>query len=519
MQKFQLVIPMSGVGQRFKAAGYETLKPLIKVNGKSIIEHVRSMYPEDIDCIFICSKEHLDDESLNLNNLLLSIDPNSKIIGIQPHKKGPAWAIKEAWQHISPSKGTFVNYCDFYAFWDFQRVLSFIERINPAGLLTSYRGAHPHTVWENSYAHIKHVGDRVINIQEKKPFTERPLEEFKSTGTYYFSSGELLLRYINRQFEGDYSLNGEFYSSLTYQPMLEDGLDVRHFELKHFFQWGTPEDLEDFRWYMSNHQAISSDNGLLDLPFKYSLCLLCGGKGERFLELGFLTPKPLIPFRSGNLLSSSIQPFNDADWKGIILSPSIKISDSDEYLDGFTTIRQKNHSSGQATSALELLDSTPSNGPVCIASCDIQLSLDAPAKFFEGLADLEEWLLIFTLSGRYPFARRRPSSYSWVGINGNSVENFSFKSRECGGRETEALSGTFLFSSKAFAQKYISRVIEERDGTDEPYVDHVIPEILKDDIPVFSLPAAAIYGLGTPDEYCSFVYYNDCLPEFLDGVG
>ena len=40
--KLQLIIPMSGVGQRFIDAGYSIPKFLIKVNGKEIINHVVS---------------------------------------------------------------------------------------------------------------------------------------------------------------------------------------------------------------------------------------------------------------------------------------------------------------------------------------------------------------------------------------------------------------------------------------------------------------------------------------------
>ena len=50
---YQVVIPMTGVGQRFVDAGYKSLKPLIEVGGKSIVEHVLDMFTgaEKIICI------------------------------------------------------------------------------------------------------------------------------------------------------------------------------------------------------------------------------------------------------------------------------------------------------------------------------------------------------------------------------------------------------------------------------------------------------------------------------------
>ena len=55
----QIVIPMSGFGERFKKAGYTIPKPLIEINDKPIIQHVVEMFPGETNFIFICNKEHL----------------------------------------------------------------------------------------------------------------------------------------------------------------------------------------------------------------------------------------------------------------------------------------------------------------------------------------------------------------------------------------------------------------------------------------------------------------------------
>ena len=66
----QLVVPMSGIGKRFIDAGYKTPKPLIKVRGKEIINHVVNMFWEIERVIFICNEEHLNDKNLNLRKIL-----------------------------------------------------------------------------------------------------------------------------------------------------------------------------------------------------------------------------------------------------------------------------------------------------------------------------------------------------------------------------------------------------------------------------------------------------------------
>lgn len=55
-----IIIPMTGYGSRFVAAGYKELKPFIPVMGKPIIEWiVKGMYPEEEQFIFVCRGEHL----------------------------------------------------------------------------------------------------------------------------------------------------------------------------------------------------------------------------------------------------------------------------------------------------------------------------------------------------------------------------------------------------------------------------------------------------------------------------
>lgn len=58
--EMNIIIPMTGYGSRFAAAGYRELKPLIHVQGKTIIEWiVTGMYSKEDHFYFVCRKEHL----------------------------------------------------------------------------------------------------------------------------------------------------------------------------------------------------------------------------------------------------------------------------------------------------------------------------------------------------------------------------------------------------------------------------------------------------------------------------
>lgn len=512
MKRYQLIIPMSGVGKRFKKAGYDTLKPLIKINGASMIEHVRSMYPRNIDVLFICSKTELDNNP-SLIKTLNKADDKAKIVSVKPHKKGPGWAINNAISSINFEKPTFVNYCDFFNFWDFSLIDSFIKKNNPDGLIFTYRDQHPHTIWSDSYAHIQNQRDRVINIREKKPFTENPEAEFKSSGTYFFKSGKILIESIQKQIKSQLSFKEEFYISLTYLPMLNEGLDIRHYEIEHFFQWGTPEDLRDFKWWLSNYKNEKKRKKNIE-SLNFSLCLLCGGKGKRFQNEGFTSPKPLLPFAGESLAEGAVSAFKNATWKGAVLSPEISKKVFNQKLKNFHLIKLDKYTRGQADSAMEILKLAPKEAPVVLASSDLKISFTFNKFLKNIILNKKDWVIVFLFDENYPFAIRKPNSYSWVGYEEDIVKDYSFKSLLTNCDYQAPICGSFMFSSAKLAKKYIKLVLSNNLNDQETYIDDVLPILLKDKISTYKVSVDSMNCLGTPEEYLTNFYYRDSLPKF-----
>ncbi len=148
----QIVIPMSGFGERFRSAGYKVPKPLIAVDGKTIIQHIVEMFPGETNFIFICNSDHLDHEEYRLREILESICPEGKIIPIAPHKLGPVHTVLQASDHINPTEPVIVNYSDFTCCWDYHQFKELIAQADCDGAIPCYRGFHPHTLWSNYYA-------------------------------------------------------------------------------------------------------------------------------------------------------------------------------------------------------------------------------------------------------------------------------------------------------------------------------------------------------------------------------
>ena len=122
----QIVIPMSGFGERFRHVGYTLPKPLIEIDGKPIIAHVIDMFPGETDFIFICNQEHLDQPEYGMREKLEHYCPAGKIVGIPPHKLGPIHAVRQVEAMIDMERPVVVHDCVFTCYWDWHHFKEFV---------------------------------------------------------------------------------------------------------------------------------------------------------------------------------------------------------------------------------------------------------------------------------------------------------------------------------------------------------------------------------------------------------
>lgn len=249
----KIIIPMTGYGSRFVAAGYKDLKPFINVQGKPIIQWIiDGMYPDKEDILFVCRQEHLDTIP-NMERKLKEIAPTAKIFAIEDWvKKGPVYDVLRASEYIDDNEQCIINYCDFYMTWDYRKFVKSVTERGCEGCIPCYTGFHPHLLIEkNLYAScLTDEEDNLIEIREKFSFEKDKTKAKHSPGVYYFKTGALLKKYCQKLIDSNQTLNGEFYASLPYNFMVQDGLKVWvPTNVDKFCQWGTPEDMADYLFW------------------------------------------------------------------------------------------------------------------------------------------------------------------------------------------------------------------------------------------------------------------------------
>lgn len=250
-----VIIPMTGYGTRFVVAGYDILKPVIPVMGKPMIEWiVKGMYNSEKDhFIFVCRGKHFQEGRLD-EEYLKSLAKTVTVVKIDHWiKQGPVYDILQAQEVVSDIRPCIINYCDFYAPWDWARVKRKLAERGCDGAVIAFTGFQPCLVpKKNIYAScLRDENEDLIEIREKYCFSKNRFEGFHSTGTYYFKTGALMKKYYQKTVNRRVTLNGEYYASLPYNFLVEDGLKVWVPVLgKEFYTWGTPQDLEEFEFWI-----------------------------------------------------------------------------------------------------------------------------------------------------------------------------------------------------------------------------------------------------------------------------
>jgi NDP-sugar pyrophosphorylase family protein len=253
----QLVIPMSGAGERFIAEGYAPPKPLIAVDGKAMIAHVLSMFPDSSRPIFICRNDHLHHTALR--SVLQELAPDGRILGIDPHKYGPVYAVAQAFSLLADEEAVMISYCDYFASWDYRSFRKSAVEEKWDGAVLAYKGFHPHLLLPNLYAGCKVDEDlNLTEIREKHSFTPNKMDTWQSSGAYYFANGALVKKYCTEAMERKLSLNGEYYISMVYSLLLRDQLQVKVVPQEFFCQWGTPEDLRIYKYWSQCFKAMQA---------------------------------------------------------------------------------------------------------------------------------------------------------------------------------------------------------------------------------------------------------------------
>ena len=227
---------MAGRGERFINGGYETPKPLIEINGKCMIELAIESLNISGNFIFITYKYTNDNFNKKLNTILKKY--SDKIIQIDYITQGPASSALLAEDIINDDRELVITNCDQIMNWNSQEFINYCNKSDKDGIVVTYDS----NTEKNSYIKLDDSGN-AIELAEKKVISNLSLN-----GIHYWKKGKYFVSSAKKMIEKQIKVNGEFYISVSYNEMINDGLKVGNYHIDQsvHFAVGTPNDLEKY---------------------------------------------------------------------------------------------------------------------------------------------------------------------------------------------------------------------------------------------------------------------------------
>jgi dTDP-glucose pyrophosphorylase/mannose-6-phosphate isomerase-like protein (cupin superfamily) len=269
----QVVIPMAGIGSRFKTYGFKTNKYLLPVNLElqSMIELAITSLKVSVHCeyFFIINEEEGYDE--HLREILRTISEKHRLkyrtISVYKLTEGPACTVARAMNQLIMNQPLLVSNSDQILDWNFEKFMK--TSANYDGCVLTYRPNYPLVVGsvdKHSFARMNEITGTVEECREKVVLSDKAL-----VGVHYFKEAKMFFdAYEYMKKKNMRAPNGEFYLSLVYQSMNEKHYAVGISEIdpstETFYPVGEPDDYFHYLYTVGGYQhMVSSLNNNINI--------------------------------------------------------------------------------------------------------------------------------------------------------------------------------------------------------------------------------------------------------------
>lgn len=240
MKNLNIVIPMAGSGTRFKKEGFDLPKPLIQINGKSLIEYSISSLGIKGRLIFITRLYDNPQYNKILSQKLKELGEDTIEIQTKRLTRGASETCLLASKYIDNDDGLIITNCDQYLAWDSSLFLNYINKTECDGVVVTHKSNDP----KNSFAKINEDGN-VVQFAEKNPISSDAL-----VGIHYWRNGKDFVE-SSKKLLSDFenNLRPECFVSETFNYLIERNKIIKTYEIhpNEYISLGTPNDVSIYQ--------------------------------------------------------------------------------------------------------------------------------------------------------------------------------------------------------------------------------------------------------------------------------
>ncbi len=228
-----LIIPMAGLGKRFKNENFSTIKPLITIDKNSIFEESIKDLPDSKNIIAIFNKNIFEKYSI-----LKKILKKNKIKSLKLNKNtlGQSDTCYKAKTIINPNEDLFIHSCDYvmkYSYEKFKKIATSCDVI-----IFTFKLKSSIVKDYNDFAYCKEKNGKVLNISEKKIISNNPQLDQMAIGTFWFRKASDFFEMHEKSIEKKNYINKELYVANNINILIKKKKKVKIFEVNHWKNLG-----------------------------------------------------------------------------------------------------------------------------------------------------------------------------------------------------------------------------------------------------------------------------------------
>ncbi|MBI5210607.1 MAG: NTP transferase domain-containing protein [Elusimicrobia bacterium] len=237
----KVILPVAGKGTRLRPHTHTKPKSLVRVAGKTVLEHVMdNLRKVKVDLHIVIT----DENGSVVEAFFRKHFPKANAVFLpQSELLGPAHAVSLAAPHVKKGDDLLIVFNDTLFVTDLSRIPRLCE--DRDGLIYSKE------VEDYKRFGVNVMKDDVIVDMVEKP--DQPVSKLAQVGLYYMKDGARFMGFLGEAIERKLTVKGEYYLPDVFKLMIASGAKLGAPEIEEWLDCGKPETLLATNRYLLEH--------------------------------------------------------------------------------------------------------------------------------------------------------------------------------------------------------------------------------------------------------------------------
>lgn len=489
----QILIPIAAGSPFFKAEDYFFPKPLIEIEGRTMIEHVvaplRSARP-DAQFIFMVAQDDVARFSLDRTLHLVAGD-EAIVLPLAYPTQGALCTALLSIDRLDLDQPLLICNGDQVIDADIASILGNFQEGGAAAGVITFRSVHPR--W--SYVRVDEKGD-VLEAAEKRVIAENAI-----AGFYWFRTAHQFVEAAQATIMADDNVNGQFFIAPSLNQLVLKGARVTRHEIapSAYHSFYSPSKIQEFvdrRIKQSIRHSCEREIATL----RPLVVVPAAGAGRRFAEARWTKPKPFIELSGKPMIQHVVDNVAPPDTDILLLVRDEHMSSCEADLAQLRRRGCKIHevrdlTEGTACTVLLARREIDHDRPLLIANSDQLVDFSA-ADFMQDCLDrdLDGSILVFRDAKRDP-------KWSFARLDDMNLVTEVAEKKPISDLATVGIY--FFRRGRDFVDAAVDMISRNERVNGEFYTCPVYNYMIAAGkrIGVYEISPKAMHGLGTPEDF------------------